>query len=103
MFTGFAKLRQTLTLLVFLRRIARALQQSNVIAARANELAELRLRMEHPAAYKSGTFSPGGNGRSQPKLAEMGVADVEGLNKSWAEKHPALTQSSDDEDEYNIT
>ena len=95
MFTGFARLRQSLTLLVFLRRISRSLH-------RANELAEARLRLEFPAAYKAGAAS-GPNLRRQPRLTELGVADVEALNKAWEENHPLSVARRDEQDEYNIT
>jgi hypothetical protein len=78
--------RQTLTGLVFLRRISRALQEQNKLLTRMNELKELELSLGHPAAYKS---HKGNMGRT-PRVVEISVASVEAWDKAWAESHPQL-------------
>ena len=96
MFEGFAKLRQSLTLLVFLRRISRELH-------RANELSEAKLSLEHPAWSKQWSGA-GKAARSQPsssKLAGLANPTVEEWNENYREKHPE--EEEDDSREYDIT
>lgn len=97
MFEGFAKLRQSLTLLVFLRRISRALERNN-------QLAETRLMLEYPAWYKASGLKTNAVTASRPtrKLSDLSAPTVESLNAAYKEKHPDAEETND-QDEYDIT
>lgn len=83
MMKGFGKIRETLIGVVFLRRISRELK-------RANDLAEMKLAMEHPTWYKQwkGASKSAVNSLRGPRLSEMSTADVMEWNKQWEERHP---------------
>lgn len=82
----FSNTRSFLTGLVFLRRISRALADQNKLLERANELAQLKIELQHPAAYKSYKSNKGRTAR----VAEISVASVEDWNEQWAKSHPAV-------------
>lgn len=100
MFKGFALLRQSLTAVVFLRRISRELR-------RANDLAEARLALEYPQWYKSSNLArtqarnPTVLGRPT-RLSDLGTPTVDNWNKDYLERHPPQHET-DEESEYDIT
>lgn len=95
MFKGFASLRTSLTLLVFLRRISRELH-------RANELAEARLALQYPAWYKASSIkSPTQTPLVSSKLGDLSTPTIEEWNRDYREKHPEQTDT--EEDEHNIS
>lgn len=91
MFDGFARLRQSLTIIVFLRRISRELHDANV-------LTRARLSLDYPAWYKTNGLADIASKKitKRPKLTDIGTMDIEKINEKWREKHPEL--SDDDED-----
>lgn len=98
MFEGFAKLHQSLTTVVFLRRISRELR-------RANDLAEARLSLEHPQWYKSSpivSLKSKVNTLRPTKLSDLGTPSIEDWNRTFLENHPPQSEQ-DDEAEYDIT
>jgi hypothetical protein len=62
--------------LVWLRRIARALDRANV-------LAEVRLRLDYPAYARTGRVET-----RTPRVVDVSTPTVEEWNKRWAETHP---------------
>lgn len=93
MFEGFAKLRSSLTMIVFLRRISRELH-------RANELAEARLALDHPTWYKQSKFHRDERKTSSippaPKFRTFEVASVEDWNQKHRDDHPELYDEDED-------
>lgn len=80
MFSGFIGLRA----LVLLRQISREL-------SRANDLAELRLSIEHPGVYKSRIAS---SKRKGPvKSGSISTGNVERWNESWEKSRPKESQT----------
>ncbi len=89
MFPGFAKLRIFLTSAAFLRRISRELH-------RMNDLAELRLSIEHPERYKTYRSSGRvGSTTPQPRMVGITRPSVSDWNENYNQQHPRL----DDEDD----
>lgn len=82
MFNGFSSLRA----LVYLRRIARELH-------RANDLAEARLAIEHPAHYKSRVKL---RQKGPAKLGEISTAKIEEWNKNYSRLHPEANAQDPD-------
>lgn len=84
MFQGFSKFRTSLTGLVFLRRISRALDAHNKLLEEQIALDRMKLQIEHPAAYKSHLVNRSRTGR----VTDISVAKVEDWNTQWREGHP---------------
>lgn len=68
---------------VILKRIAKALEESNKIAQAALDLDKERMAMEHPKWYQAGGKVP-----DAPKLTIISKASIDEWNERFREQHP---------------
>lgn len=93
---AFGRIRDAVLPVVFLRRISRELH-------RANELAEARLALDHPAWYKqwvsAGRKPVAGMSSTtrSPKMTQFDVPSVQEWNDEYLERHPEHEEDEEDE------